>query len=157
VDVAIGIQSSMDHVLNERLGDEEKGLRVAVGVDVGKALVTRLGKRGEKTVIFLGPEVESAVDLQLRSKGQEIRISQAVYDALPEGQIKAGFGKDGTGAYVTAKLTFPEIDRLEEEEAARANRMGVEVGGGGFSIVSVKNSGSHPVGNSKPWFSRHRR
>ena len=48
VDIAIGIQSSMDHVLNDRLGDKEKNLRVAVGVDVGKALVTRLGKRGEK-------------------------------------------------------------------------------------------------------------
>ena len=156
VDIAIGIQSSMDHVLNERLGDGEKDLRVAVGVDVGKALVTRLGKRGEKTVIFLGPEVESAEDLQLRSKRQEIRISQVVYDALPEGLTKGGFGKDGKGAYVTVKLTFPELDRLEEEEAARANRMGVTVNEGRFSIVAVKSPEDRPLGHSKPWSSGDR-
>jgi class 3 adenylate cyclase len=153
VDIAIGIQSSMDNVLNERLGVEEKDLRVAIGVDVGKALVTRLGKRGEKTVIFLGPEVESAEDLQLRSKGQQIRISQAVYDALPEGMTKGGFGKDVEGAYVSMKLTFTEIDRLEEEEAARANRMGVTGNEGRFNIVAVKNPEQRPLGHSKPWSS----
>lgn len=151
VDVAIGIQSSMDHVLNERLGDEVKDLRVAIGLDVGKALVTRLGKRGEKTVVFLGPEVEAAEDLQLRSGGQQIRISRAIHDALPDGLIKGGFGKDGKGAYVSCKLTFPELDRLEEEEAANADRMGVIVNEGRFSIIAVKSPEVRPVGASKPW------
>ena len=155
VDVAIGIQSSMDHVLNKRLGDRQKNLRVAIGLDVGKALVTRLGKRGEKTVVFLGPEVESAEDLQLRSKGQEIRIGQAVYDALPEGSTKCGFSEDGKGAYVAFKLTFPELDRLEEEDAARANRMGVTVSDGQFSILTAKSFESRPLGDSKPWSSGH--
>jgi class 3 adenylate cyclase len=155
VDVAIGIQSSMDHVLNKRLGDGQKNLRVAIGLDVGKALVTRLGKRGEKTVVFLGPEVESAEDLQLRSKGQEIRIGQAVYNALPEGSTKCGFSEDGKGAYVAFKLTFPELDRLEEEDAARANRMGVTVSDGQFSILTAKSFESRPLGDSKPWSSGH--
>jgi class 3 adenylate cyclase len=154
VNMAIGIQSSMDHVLNQRLGDGQKNLRVAIGLDVGKALVTRLGKQGEKTVVLLGPEVESAEDLQLRSEGQEIRVGEAVYDALPEGMIKASFGKDGRGAYLASKLTFPELDRLEEEEDARDNRIGVKVSDGQFIVVG--SSESRLLGLSKPWSSGHR-
>jgi class 3 adenylate cyclase len=47
VDLAIGLQSSMEHVLNERLTDR-KDIHVAVGLDVGKVIVTRLGKKGER-------------------------------------------------------------------------------------------------------------
>lgn len=151
VDVAIGIQSSMDHVINERLGEAEKNLRVAVGVDVGRALVTRLGKHGRRLVIFLGPEVESAEDLQLRSTGQEIRISTAVYDNLEDEAIKSEFSGDGKGAYVAKGLTFPYLDDKEEEEAAKSNRMGVVEVGKGFGIVTSSDPSNRPVGASRPW------
>ena len=97
VDVAIGIQSSMDHVLNKRLGDRQKNLRVAIGLDVGKAVVTRLGKRREKTVVFLGPEVESAEDLQLRSKGQELASAKPSTMLSRRGRPSAGSARTARG------------------------------------------------------------
>ena len=81
--VATGLQSSMEYVLNEHLQDK-KDIHVAVGVDVGKTLVTRLGKKGKRVVICLGPEVTSAEQLQLQSGAQHTRISEAVYDELEE-------------------------------------------------------------------------
>ena len=93
------------------------------------------------------------VPTALMRQGNFTEISQAIYDALPDGSIKDWFGKDGKGAYVAAKLTFPELDRLEEEDAAKANRMGVQVSDGQFSIVAVKEHERPPLGASKPWSS----
>ena len=73
----------MEHVLNAHL-DDRKDIHVAVGLDVGTVLVTRLGKKGERDVVCLGPQVTSAEGLQLHSSGQEIRLSKA---ALTKEQI----------------------------------------------------------------------
>ncbi|QDV39274.1 adenylate/guanylate cyclase domain-containing protein [Tautonia plasticadhaerens] len=151
VDLAVGIQSSMAHVLNEHLG-EQKDLKVAIGLDVGRTLVTRLGKQGRRIVIVLGPEVESAEDLQLRSGGGEIRISRTIHDALPEGTLKGWFRQDGSGAFVAEGLTFPRLDEIEEEESARANRLAVKRAGGGFGIITPGGEPTRPaMGASKPW------
>ncbi|MEK7233607.1 MAG: hypothetical protein AAB268_07315, partial [Elusimicrobiota bacterium] len=92
-------------------------------LDIGKVFVSRLGKKGSRVVICLGPKVTSAENLQLASSGQEIRISQTIYDALDEGILKEQFHKD-TDAYVANCLTFPRLDELEEEEAARKGKLG---------------------------------
>src|SRR5262249_19683424 len=78
---AIGLQSSMEHVLNAYLQDR-KDIHLAVGVDVGTVLVARLGKKGVREVVCLGPQVTSAEGLQLRSAGREIRISKAIYETI---------------------------------------------------------------------------
>lgn len=40
--MATGLQSSMEHVLNQHLQDK-KDIHVAVGIDLGKTLVTNTG------------------------------------------------------------------------------------------------------------------
>ena len=69
---------------------------------------------------------------------------------LTKGRLWEGPRK---GAYVSMKLTFPELDRLEEEEAARGNKMGVTSNEGRFSIVAVTSPEHRPLGHSKPWSS----
>jgi class 3 adenylate cyclase len=83
----------MEHVLNAHL-DDRKDIHLAVGLDVGTVLVTRLGKKGERDVICLGPQATSAEGLQLRSSGQEIRLSKALYDSIDRDAVKHQFAKD---------------------------------------------------------------
>ena len=52
--IATGLQSSMEHVLNSYLQDR-KDIHLAVGVDAGMVLVTRLGKRGAREVVSWDP------------------------------------------------------------------------------------------------------
>jgi class 3 adenylate cyclase len=152
VDAAIGVQSSMEHVLNERLSSY-KGLHVAVGVDTGAALVTRLGKKGERETVCLGPEVTNAERLQLRSSGEQIRISKKVYESLKEETLKDQFSKSGD-AYLAEGVTFPRLDALEEEKAAKENRLSASLVPGGIWVREGRDVPVPRSVNSKPWLSR---
>ncbi len=143
VDIAIGLQSSMKHALNERLRDRED-IHVAVGLAVGNILVTRLGKKGKREVVCLGPAVDAAQKLQRKTDGEQIRISEEVYEALNDETVKAQFTKENS-SYVATGLTFPKLDRLREEEASKAGKLGASVSG---ERVRISTSGS---GQSKPW------
>ncbi len=144
LDVAIGLQSSMIHVLNKRLADR-KDIHVAVGVDAGLALVTRLGKRGQKDVVCLGRGVDSAEQLQLRSAGTEIRVSEEIYDAIDDDAITEEFEEDRKGAYVSEGLTFPKLDKKKNNGAA-GNGSLVAVAAGG-KITPARRPGASP----RPW------
>jgi len=153
IDVAIGLQSSMDHILNKRLSGRGD-IHVAVGLDVGATLITRLGKKGKREIICLGPKVSSAERLQLRSRGQEIRISQAVYDAIDRETLASQFATESSDVYVAKKLTFPRLDELEEEEAARRGRLESVVVGSRIEVETSGHRQQRPWGNAKPWCAR---
>ena len=150
LDIAIGLQSSMEHVLNERLDGKE--IHVAIGLDVGKTLVTRLGKKGEREVVCLGRKVCSAEQLQLASSGKQIRISKAIYDVIKSETKKGEFKKVNDDEYVATNLTFPRIDELEEEKAARQDTIGAKAANGRIEIIT-SGAGSRPAGNTRPWLS----
>jgi class 3 adenylate cyclase len=151
-DVAVALQSSMEHVLNEHLQDKHD-IHVAVGVDVGKTLVTRLGKQGKRVVICLGPKVTGAERLQLQSGGQQIRISETVYDSLEDEDMKAEFKEDGD-SYLAKKLTFPVLDEAKEEKAAEDGSLGATVEEGSIRVTTAATTASRPWRTSKPWLSR---
>ncbi len=149
VDIAIALQSSMEHVLNEHLKDR-KDIHVAVGLDVGKAFVTRLGKKGHRLSICFGPEVSSAERLQQSAAAKQIRISSELYDQLDDEDVKDEFKKKGV-SYVASDLTFPKLDEKKEERAARSGSLGAVVEKG---AVRVSTNASAAVGtwqNSRPW------
>lgn len=150
--IAIGLQSSMEYVLNTCLQDR-KDIHLAVGADVGTVLVTRLGNKGAREVVCLGPRVTSAEGLQLRSAGREIRISKAIYDSIDDETLKWQFVKDNQGAYVARGLTFPKLDEIEEAEAARAGMLAAEASTQRLKIeVPGSQSPAYRVG-PKPWWS----
>ncbi|MGH7823841.1 MAG: adenylate/guanylate cyclase domain-containing protein [Candidatus Binatia bacterium] len=152
LNVAIGIQSSMEHVLNNYLGDR-KEIHVAMGVDVGPALVTRLGKKGEREVICLGSKVTSAEQLQLRSQGQEIRVSEKIYDTITSEILKKQFLEDGQEAYVAKGLTFPKLDEMEATEAAKMGLLGSASTDGGVRIEIIDRQRGETV-RQRPWYSK---
>lgn len=151
VDVAIALQSSMEHVLNEYLKDR-KDIHLAVGMDIGKAFVTRLGKKGQRISICFGPEVSNAEQLQRSTGGKRIRVSDEIYDRLCDEDVKEEF-KNDSGSYVAIGLTFPMLDEKREDTAARAGDLGASVEKGKVVITTSAPTSPGVWHNSKPWFS----
>ena len=139
----------MEHVLNEYLKDR-KGIHVAVGLDVGKAFVTRLGKKGRRVGICFGPEVSSAEQLQLRTGAEQVRISEEVYDQLDDEDVRGWFSQDGD-TYVATGLTFPRLDRVKEEKAARSGSLGAAVQEGSVLVSTAATPKTGTWYNSRPW------
>jgi class 3 adenylate cyclase len=149
LEIAIGLQSSMEHVLNEHLKDR-KDIHVAVGLDVGEAFVTRLGKKGRRVTICFGPEVSSAENLQMRSGAKQIRISEAIFEQLDDEEVKKEFTRDGD-TYVSTGLTFPRFDRRREEKAARNGNLGASPEMDGIVVTTNAKASVGTWYNSRPW------
>ena len=113
VEAAISLASSFEQVIKKEL-PAAASLSLAIGVDYGVTLATRLGKRGERDNICLGVAVENAAQLEEGSAGGQIAISKVVFDALQE-DLQQHFDADGDH-YVATGLTWEKIDALEREE-----------------------------------------
>lgn len=151
VDIAVALQSSMEHVLNDHLKDR-KDIHLAVGMDVGKAFVTRLGKKGQRISICFGPEVSNAEHLQRVTGGKRIRISEKIHGQLTDEDVKEEFKSDGD-SYVANGLTFPKLDEKREDKAARDGTLGANVEKGKIVITTSAATTPGVWHNSKPYFS----
>jgi len=149
VDIAIALQSSMEHVLNKQLEDR-KDIHLAVGLAVGRAFITRLGKQGRRVSICFGPEVSSAERLQLRTGAKQIRIAEAIYSELEDEDLRSSFTKN-SDAYLATGLTFPKMDRVSEEKAARAGSLGATVKEGKVVVTTAATPETGTWYNSRPW------
>lgn len=150
LDVALGVQSSMEHVLNQHLGDR-KGIHLGVGVAIGQVLVTRLGTRGEREVVCLGQAVTAAGRLQTRSAGEETRVSAAIYEAAKEGTLKDKFAKMAADEYSAVGITFPRLDAEETAKAARANALAATFVEGGIRVQPARSAAPQVSVNPRPW------
>jgi class 3 adenylate cyclase len=82
VQAAIGLQSSMEGPIKEYLS-QARPLHLAIGVDLGWTLVSRLGARKYRDPICIGQPVERAAAFEEASEGGQIAISRRLYQALP--------------------------------------------------------------------------
>jgi class 3 adenylate cyclase len=144
LDIAIGLQSSMEHVLQDYVGT--RVIHLAVGVAAGNVLLTRLGKKGERELVALSPPVDDAQRLQKKSGAKQTRISQSVYDAINDDVIRDQFSKSGD-SYIATDLTFPNLEKLneeEEEKAADHGSLGVIASGAGLNITTKSLAPARP-------------
>lgn len=82
VEAARGLQSSLEGPIKEYL-PLARPLHVAIGIDLGWTLVSRLGIRKYRDPICIGQPVERAATFEEASKGGQIAISRRLYQALP--------------------------------------------------------------------------
>jgi class 3 adenylate cyclase len=104
VQAAIGLQSSMQHVLHAHL-PETGELQLKVGVDLGTTLISRLGIRGQRDRICLGEAVERADMCEERCEGNQIGITKHVRDRLPD-DLQKYFTYDKKAQCYTASLVY---------------------------------------------------
>lgn len=150
LDIALGLQSSMEHVLEKHLGDKV-GIHVALGLDAGKCIVSRLGKKGDREVVCLGAAVDQAERLQRSTCGKDIRLTANVYNELDESTAKNKLEKQTNGTYLLKGMTFPRITELELAEAAKSGRASVTGAKGGVVIGTVATQKAPEHLQMKPW------
>lgn len=140
VEAAAGLQASMEITLKEVL-PEAAGLHLAIGIDRGTTLASKLGARGHRDRICLSNAVEEAADHEERCKGGETGIGEAVYKLLPEELQEAFEWSDQTACYVADGLTAQRLSRLKrasvygrsEGVTVRSSAAGIIVGSRGDS------------------------
>jgi len=109
VAVAAGMQASMEKTLPQVVPDAQQ-LLIAIGIDYGDTIGSRLGEYARRNAIVLGYPVSRAERLQRAADGRQTAITARVRNSL-EDNVAALFTKDeATGAYMADDLT---ADRLE--------------------------------------------
>src|SRR6266700_4982302 len=110
VEAAVGLQSSMEHTLKACL-PEVQDLRLAIGIDMGTTLVSKLGARGQRDRICLGEAVEGAAQLEERSEGGQTTVSSQVHGLLLEYLCDRFPYSAKVQGYVATDLTAEQIER----------------------------------------------
>jgi class 3 adenylate cyclase len=152
VEAAIGLQSSMEHTLKTLLPDAGP-LGLAVGVDMGSTLVTKLGTRAHRDRICLGENVERAARCQEVCGAGQIGITTAVYDALDD-DLKPKFAwNEGRMCYVASGLTVEKAEPAANGAALYADGASVHVRSGeaGITILNRPTRESRPVVPARSW------
>jgi class 3 adenylate cyclase len=140
VEAAIGLQSSMEYAIKEVL-PEARDVSLAIGLDFGTTLVSKLGTRGHRDRICIGEAVERAALCEERCVGGQIGITECVFEALSE-ELQDQFTFDETAeCYVATGLTA--------EKAERAARATVYAGAGPVFVRS-DSRGVHIRGENGP-------
>ncbi len=151
VSAAVGLQSSIEYTLRECL-PEAAPLHLAVGIDVGPTLVSKLGIRGERDRICIGLGVENAEKCQERCKGGEIGITSVVLDQL-DNLTKQRFAHDvKRGISVATGLTAEKVERMKKAAAyAGGSSVFVSSDRSGVSIRDAEGAGARQVLPSKSY------
>jgi class 3 adenylate cyclase len=151
VSAAVGLQSSMQYSLKDCL-PELGTLQLAIGIDFGLTLVSKLGTRGQRDRICVGMAVQRAAACQESCKGGEIGITSPVYillDEATQGQFRFD---EKRALYVATGLTAEKTERLKRVAAyAGGQPVFLRSAKTGVSIGSTEASGARQVLPSKSY------
>jgi class 3 adenylate cyclase len=152
VEAAVGLQSSMEQALKVCL-PEVSTLRLAIGVDMGTTLVSKLGARGQRDRICLGEAVEDAAKYEERCAGGQIGVSKRIRAALPDCLGDHFRYNLVTQCYVATNLT---VDKVEQATQGVQRYQGggpayVQTGAAGVRISSQELSNAKPIIPPRPY------
>ena len=152
VETAVGLQSSMELTLKACL-PEAKELRLAIGIELGTTLVSRLGAYGKRDRICLSEAVEDAAKYEERCAGGEIGISKVVYDFLPD-ELRNRFIYSSTAqCRVATDLTQEKLEQAVKGAARYrySKPVFVQTSAAGVMITSRETPNARPIVPSRPY------
>jgi class 3 adenylate cyclase len=86
---------------------------LAIGLDIGLTLVSKLGEHGDRDVVALSPATAEAARIQTMLEGGQIGVSERLYDLLP-GWLQPAFRFDpARDCYVADDLDHDGLNLLE--------------------------------------------
>lgn len=113
-------------------------LKLAIGIDGGTIVATKLGTNGDKDKILIGGSVTNAELLQQENTaGTEITITKSQFDVLKNQTLKKHFKEMSTGAY-KAKDLAAKLDE-DEKEASQQGRRTADIIKDQVVVQSVSN------------------
>jgi class 3 adenylate cyclase len=152
VEAAAGLQSSMESTLKACL-PEASELRLAIGVDLGTTLISKLGARGQRDRICLGEAVENAAQLEERSAGGQIAGSSQVHSLLPEYLCERFSYSTTVQGYVATDLTAEQVERAAK--AAEVYGVGapvfVRTSAAGVMVSSQESAHARTIVPARPY------
>jgi class 3 adenylate cyclase len=122
VEMAISYNSSVEDVINAHQKASDK-YHVAIGTAYGKTVVVRSGTKGDLDAGCFGDAVLGAENLQLRSKGSEMRIAKDVFAAIGDEAVRGQFQFESQNdCYKATNLTWSKIEDAQNSKhyAAKA-------------------------------------
>jgi class 3 adenylate cyclase len=143
VRLAAAWQTAMAETITTVLGDLS-GLHLAVGLDTGPTLVSKLGEYGNRDMICLGKSVRRAAKIEQALAGDEIGMSATVRDLLPSRVAELFKWDQAKNCYVQAGVRYNDIVLAEEAEKLDAAKttmktsMGAGGGGSGYEHSSPR-------------------
>lgn len=116
VESAAGLHASMELTLKEAL-PEASPLHLAIGIDRGATLASKLGTRGHRDRICLGHYVEEAAEHEERCNAGETGIGETIHKHLPKEVQDVFAWSDDARCYVANGLTVQKLARLHRAAA----------------------------------------
>ena len=152
VRIAASMQSSFEVTLKEAL-PAAKPLKLAVGVDIGTTLASKLGTHGQRDRVCIGDPVDGGAAIQQACDGDEVGISSAVWNAIRKSWQKL-FDYDAERRFYVAKaLRAEKLDLADLAEAFDAKS--VHIGRAATALIAPNAfSGSTQVTPSRSWSDR---
>lgn len=145
---AFGLQSSFESVLSDFIGGRD--IHVAIGLDYGTVLLSKLGTKGNRDIICIGKSVVGAANLEHKAKAKEIAISQEIYDSLAE-DLQSLFSKENS-YYIAKNKTHEDIDAINESKELKNESLYISSSLAGITIKSSSyNEKDRQVKNVTPW------
>jgi len=153
VRIAAAMQSSFEITLKEAL-PAAKPLKLAVGVDIGTTLASKLGAHGQRDRICIGDPVDSGAAIQQACDGDEVGVSSAVYKAIRKGWQKL-FDYDADRRFYVAKsLRAESLDLADLAEAFDAKSVHIGKAAAAATVASTAFLGSTSVTPARSWSDR---
>lgn len=152
-DAAVGLQSSMEEVLRQKLSGIEN-LKMAGGVDQDTTLASKTGTRGHRDRLCVGDSVEEAARCEETCSGGETGITKTIYDLLPD-RLKQHFEWNKVKrCYVADGLTTATVEAASRASSVYAGAaVYVRSDAGGARVSSEAGSNARKIVPGKSYAS----
>ena len=157
VETALACQASMEEVINECTAEKYGELHIAVGIEIGHLVVSRLGKKGDRDIICLGESIYQAEKTQGRAEGKETRISGKVYGYLEDEDLKDLFEKTENWTEYTTSKTINSLwaswrtQNYEDKKSSVLSEITGRISPVASTIHVKKEKASRQVPSTRPW------
>jgi class 3 adenylate cyclase len=153
VRIAAAMQSSFEITLKEAL-PAANPLKLAVGVDIGTTLASKLGAHGQRDRICIGDPVDGGAAIQQACDGDEVGISSATYHAIRKSWQKL-FDYDADRRFYVAKaLRAEKLDLADLAEAFDSKNVHIGKAAAAAVVAPAPFVGSMQVTPSRSWSDR---
>jgi class 3 adenylate cyclase len=151
VDLAIAYNSSVEEVINAHHKNIVGKVHVAIGSAFGKALVGKLGTKGDMDPVCIGKATSSAENLQLGVHGNTLAITPRMHEAITDDTTADQFTKHDEGHYEATGITFVFLEDVEDTTIAKTATAAAYTSTGAITMALRAPATSTPLHVTRPY------